>query len=141
MLSEHFALAELTFSATAARLGLDNEPNPFQLANLRDTAERLEAVRALLGGHPLTITSAYRSVAVNQAVGGVQFSAHLSGHAADFVCPEYGSPLAICEALAAAHQIEFDQVIQEGSWVHISFLPPMRRQVLTKTAHGYSEGL
>lgn len=138
-LSPHFDLAEFTTSQTAERKGLDNTPSPEIIARLRETAGRLEAVRSYLG-KPLLISSGYRSAAVNAAVGGVATSAHVQGWAADFICPGYGAPLAICQALAKS-KIAFDQVIQEGTWVHISFDPRMRQQLLTKWGSGYATGI
>ena len=128
-LSEHFTLEELTFSQTAIRKGIDNTPSLEVVAHLTHLAGCLEQVRALLGG-PVRITSGYRSPALNAAVGGSKASAHMSGYAADFVCPPFGSPLQIVKAIAAS-DIQFDQCIQEGTWVHISFDPDARRQVLT----------
>lgn len=138
-LSAHFSLAELTLSQTAARAGLDNTPSAEVVANLTRTAQGLEKVRALLGC-ALLVSSGYRSPEVNVAVGGAHDSAHLSGWAADFIAPVFGDPLAICRALGAS-DIAFDQVIQEGTWVHISFDPRMRRDLLTKTADGYEAGV
>ena len=130
MLTPHFSLAELTFSATAQRRQIDNSPPPSVLRNLNQLAVGLEDVRAALDGLPLRINSGYRCPALNRAVGGARLSAHLSGHAADFVCPDFGSPLEIVRALAAS-DIQFDKLIQEGTWVHISFAPEARRQLLT----------
>ncbi|HEV2530965.1 D-Ala-D-Ala carboxypeptidase family metallohydrolase [Phenylobacterium sp.] len=138
LLSPHFSLEELT--ATSHR-ELDNTPTPEVATVLADTALRMEAVRTLLGGEAIHINSGYRSIGVNHAVGGVPNSAHLTGHACDFICPAFGAPLEICRALAAS-AISFDQVIEEGTWVHISFAPTLRRQVLTKKAGGgYALGL
>lgn len=137
-LSDHFSLEEL--SATAHR-ELDNTPPAPVLATLADTALRMEAVRTFLGAQPIHVNSGYRSPAVNAAVGGVVDSAHLSGHAVDFICPAFGDPLAICRHLAGV-AFAFDQLIQEGTWVHVSFAPTMRREVLTKSAGGgYRLGL
>lgn len=139
-LSEHFSLAELTHSQTAARKGLDNTPTREALLNLKDTAERMEEVRALLGVSIL-VNSGYRSPAVNAAVGGSKTSAHMSGHAVDFIAPRFGTPLQICRKIEASG-IKFDQAIEEGTWVHLSFDPRMRRQVLTKVpGGGYASGL
>ncbi|WP_321959716.1 D-Ala-D-Ala carboxypeptidase family metallohydrolase [Paraburkholderia sp. J69-1] len=41
----------------------------------------------LLVGKPILISSAFRSRAVNKAVGGVPNSAHALGFAADFISP------------------------------------------------------
>ena len=129
-LSEHFTLEELTFSATAQRKQIDNKPPADVLENMKRLAAGLEEVRAALGNRPMRINSGYRSPKLNRAVGGARLSAHMAGYAADFVCPEFGSPLKIVKALAATG-IQFDKLIQEGTWVHISFAPEARRQLLT----------
>ena len=129
-LSEHFTLEELTFSATAQRKQIDNNPPSEVLENMKRLAAGLEEVRAALGNKPMRINSGYRSPKLNRAVGGARLSAHMAGYAADFVCPEFGSPLKIVKALAATG-IQFDKLIQEGTWVHISFAPEARRQLLT----------
>lgn len=142
-LTAHFALEELTFSSTAQRLGIDNKPDLETVARLTICAMGLEKVRALLGA-PLHIDSGFRCPALNKAVGGVADSAHLQGYAADFVCPDYGSPLMIARAIAGS-DIAFDQCICEGTWVHVSFDPRARHQALTATfgAAGatYSKGV
>ena len=129
-LSEHFTLEELTFSATAQRKQIDNKPPAEVLDNMKRLAAGLEEVRAVLGNKPMRINSGYRSPKLNRAVGGARLSAHMAGYAADFVCPDFGSPLKIVKALAATG-IQFDKLIQEGTWVHISFAPEARRQMLT----------
>ena len=129
-LSEHFTLEELTFSSTAQRKQIDNNPPAEVLENMKRLAAGLEEVRAALGNKPMRINSGYRSPKLNRAVGGARLSAHMAGYAADFVCPEFGSPLKIVKALAATG-IQFDKLIQEGTWVHISFAPEARRQLLT----------
>lgn len=139
-LSPNFSLEELTCSQTASRRGLDNTPPPEVLEHLKGTALRMEAVRDVLGDGPIVVSSGYRSPAVNAAVGGVANSAHCQGWAVDFICPAFGDPFAICKAVAAS-LIEFDQVIQEGTWVHISFAPSMRRQCLAKVGDGYQPGI
>lgn len=137
-LTPHFSLEELT--ATAHR-ELDNTPPAAVVEALTDTAQHMEAVRALLGDASIHVNSGYRSAAVNKAVGGAASSAHLGGHACDFICPAFGSPLSICRMLAAS-RLQFDQLIEEGTWVHISFDPKMRRQILTKReGGGYALGL
>src|SRR5665213_2021574 len=72
-------------------------------------------------------------------------SAHRLGFAVDFSCPGFGSPLEICRALDAAEKagkIAFDQLIQEGGWVHISRDPKLRGQRLTLTGAGrYAAGI
>jgi hypothetical protein len=128
-LTDHFTLQELTFSSTAVRLGIDNTPGEEIVAHLRFLAQGLERVRALLG-HPMHIDSGYRCEALNAAVKGSNTSAHMRGYAADFVCAAYGEPLRIVQTITRS-DIAFDQCIQEGTWVHLSFDPRMRREVLT----------
>ena len=83
-------------------------------------------------GSPVTITSGYRSPQKNAAVGGVPNSAHLSNQAFDFV----PKGVSMSDAAAKLQQsgIPFDQLINEGDHVHISFAPQNRRQVLGKVA-------
>lgn len=137
-LSEHFALEEL--SATQHR-EIDNRPPARVVETLKATASRMEDVRRLLGDRVITVSSGYRSPALNRAVGGARRSAHLSGHAVDFNCYGFGGPKIVCRALAES-DLAFDQLIEEGRWVHISFEPRLRRQVLTRTrTGGYVVGL
>ncbi len=138
-LSPHFTLEELVASQTAARKGIDNTPPPAVVERLRDTALRMEHVRALVG--PISVSSGYRCPRLNRAIGGAKASAHLTGYAVDFNAWRFGSPLAVCRAIVAS-DIAFDQIIEEGTWVHLSFAPPLRRQVLTKApGGGYTPGL
>ena len=140
-LTPHFSLEELTRSQVAVRKGIDNTPGPVSMQNLQFTAEAMERVRAVLGV-PITVSSGYRSPPLNAEIGGAPTSAHVLGLAVDFVADRFGSPLDICRALVAA-EIKFDQLIEEGTWVHISFDPRMRGQVLTKRpgVAGYQSGL
>ncbi len=118
-LSPNFTLEELTTTNT----GLDNTPNADEKARLQLLAEFMEKVRAVLGNKSISVNSAFRSAAVNNAVGGVSNSAHRLGYACDFVCPSFGTPLDVCRALDAAGTagtIVFDQLIQEGTWTHVS---------------------
>jgi zinc D-Ala-D-Ala carboxypeptidase len=142
-LTEHFTLEELIQSDTAERRGIFNEPDVDVVEQLQVTARRLEEVRELLGA-PILIKSGYRSPALNAAVGGSRKSQHCRGEAVDFIAPGYGSPKAICQAIEAS-DIPFDQLIEEGSWVHVSFRGNPRRQVLTArfgpNGVTYTEGL
>ena len=129
-LSQHFKLSEFTESDTAKRFGLDNTPPPEVLANLYAAAAGMEQVREALGGKPILITSGYRAPEVNAKVGSKPGSAHTQGFAVDFKCPSVGKPAEIVAKLAASG-IVFDQLIDEFSaWVHISFDPRARGQVL-----------
>lgn len=138
-LSPHFTLEELC--ATQHRR-IDNRPKLASIIDaLRATAANMELVRAILGDLVVTVSSGFRCLALNRAIRGAKASAHLSGLAVDFNCYGFGSPLAVCRAIAGSG-LPFDQLIEEGSWVHISFDPRMRRQILTKRpGGGYTAGL
>lgn len=130
-LTPNFTLEELTQSDTATRLGINNTPSQDVISHLKITAAGLEQVRKVLG-YPMFVSSGYRSIALNKAVGGVATSAHVQGYAADFVCRKFGTPMQIVNLLKKSG-IKFDQCIEEGTWVHISFSPAMRQQVLSAT--------
>jgi hypothetical protein len=146
-LTQHFTLAELTASATAQRLGIDNAPPPELVPRLVRTAEMLERIRSTLGV-PVIVTSGYRGREVNQAVGGVTSSDHTQGHAADIVAPRYGTPYEIAKALAPMVSVlQIGQIILEGvkgkQWVHVSTRVPDKpaNRVITITDKGAQLGI
>lgn len=147
-LSPHFTVAELTRSDYAARKGIDNSPTVEVLANLQMLASGLERVRNLLAV-PVVVSSGYRCPKLNSAIGGSRNSAHMSGLAADFAAPQYGSPKEVAERIVDfADEIGFDQLILEfppDGWVHIAFSDEPRGSVLTATTQGggtrYEDGL
>ena len=128
-LSEHFSLEEFTASETAARKGLDNTPDAEIIEVLKTTAARMEEVRSLLSV-PITVLSGFRSVKVNSAVGGSATSQHCKGEAVDFIAPGFGTPQEVCRAILDS-TIDFDQIIAEGTWTHISFSDDPRSSILT----------
>jgi hypothetical protein len=119
-LSPHFRLSELLASNTAKSKGLDNDPSPEVLANLKSLCEHvLEPIRAKVG--PLRINSGYRSDPVNDAVGGSKTSAHSYGLAAD-LHPAHGCRRLMNDIIASG--VKLDQVIFERTWVHVGYLHP-----------------
>ena len=138
-LSEHFSLDEFTASQTATRQGIKNTPSPAVVENLRMLAALLEQVRTLLGDRSIHISSGYRSLALNRYIGSHDLSAHVRGYAADFTCPAFGTPIEVAKEIAESN-LKFDQLIYEGTWIHISCDPQNRRQLLTarfKDGHTY----
>lgn len=129
-LSPHFTLAEFTTSQEAARRGIDNTPTPAVVDRLKRTAQGLEAVRVRLGCAPIIVTSGYRCPALNAVIGGSRSSQHMTGDAADVICPRFGGPVEMAGALRDSG-IEYDQLILEyGRWVHISFADRPRHMAL-----------
>ena len=115
-LSEHFTLEELTHTDHRE---FDNTPNEAELENLKRLAAFLEEVKGVLGGKPVMVTSAFRSKAVNDAVGSKDTSQHRIGCAADLRVPGM-TPDEVVKAVIASG-IGFDQVIREfDRWTHIS---------------------
>jgi hypothetical protein len=135
-LTPHFSLAELTVTNTK----LDNVPSKETIEVLRTTAFYMEKVRELLGNVAITINSGYRSPDVNRAAGGTGNSSHTYGYAVDFTA--YGhTPLTIANILSKS-SLKFDQLIYEKTWVHISFDPRMRGNILTLKSKGkYVKGI
>ena len=123
-MTPHFTLAELTHTDHRS---LDNTPNAAELVNLQRLAEFLEVVKTPLGGKPVMINSAFRSKAVNDAVGSKDSSHHRLGLAADFRVPGV-APDAVVRALL---KLPYDQIIREyDAWTHISISDKPRRQAL-----------
>lgn len=119
MLSDHFSLAEMIASDTAARHGISNAPGPFEIDNLRRLCVLvLEPLRAAIG-QPIRITSGYRSSLLNTLVGGSRTSDHCAGRAADIQI-DGTSPLTLCRAIESL-DLPTRQVIHEfGNWCHVS---------------------
>lgn len=132
-LSPHFYLSEYTDSDKGERAGIDNSPNPFIIKNLFRHAALMEQVRSLLGDKVISISSGYRCPALNDLVGGSKTSDHMTGEALDFVCRGYGTPLQVAAAIAKS-SLKWGQLIQEGSWIHLS-LPCEKHNQEVMTAH------
>jgi putative chitinase len=115
-LTNHFTLEELTHTDHRE---FDNTPNESELANLKRLAEFLELVKTILGGKPIMVNSAFRSKAVNDAVGSKDTSQHRIGCAADIRIPGM-TPDEVVRAVISSG-LGFDQVIREfDRWTHIS---------------------
>jgi len=115
-LTEHFTLEELTHTDHRE---FENTPNADQINNLGRVAELLEQVKKMLGGKPIMVNSAFRSLQVNAAVGSKPTSQHCLGCAADIRVPGM-TPDEVVKAIRAS-DIQYDQLIREfDSWTHIS---------------------
>ena len=127
-LSEHFTLEEMTYSDTARSYGIPNTPGPKERLALANLCQKiLEPVRQKFG-HPITVTSGYRSEQLNRAVGGVRNSQHKTGDAADIVCRSVPNValFRLMEQMVHSGEIEVGQLIWEGgtagnpAWIHVS---------------------
>ena len=147
---KYFTLSELTASATAERLAIDNTPPHAARKMLTILVEQLlDPIRRRYGA-PIIVTSGYRCPALNTAVGGTANSHHIVGCAADIVgaAPnpfQGGEPSSAMFEPANQHlfhliiqmqregAIRFTQLIAEEGyrWLHISYVPCMlRNQVI-----------
>ena len=111
-LTANFTLEELTFSQTAARLGIVNSPDAQQIDALKNLCVNvLQPLRDALG-ETITVSSGFRCPALNRAVSGASDSQHLLGQAADLQC----FTLAPAEFFrrTVAQNLPFDQLIFEG---------------------------
>jgi uncharacterized protein YcbK (DUF882 family) len=115
-MTPNFTLAELTHTDHRQ---FDNTPNLNEQANLQRLAEFLELVKVALGGKPIMVNSAFRSKAVNDAVGSKDTSQHRLGCAADIRVPGM-TPDQVVRTIISA-KLPFDQIIREfDAWTHIS---------------------
>ena len=157
--ASYFTLQELSKSATAERLAIDNTPPRAAQQMLTVLVEQLlDPIRRRYGA-PIIVTSGYRCPALNTAVGGVANSHHIVGCAADIVGETHPNPPCeggnsdIAEPQVLPHRedlggsralfhlivqmqregaIHFTQLIAEKDyrWLHISYVPGMLRNLV-----------
>lgn len=146
-LSEHFTFEELTHTDHRE---LDNTPTNAEkciidgkettvdaVANLTRLANFLEKLKVVLGGKPIMVNSAFRSEAVNTAVGSKNTSDHRRGCAADIRVPGM-TPDEVVRAIIASG-LAYQQVIREfDRWTHIAIptrdgdVPKMSKLIIDK---------
>ena len=134
VLTPHFALREITESATALKQGIDNRPTPEVVENLRRLCTHtLEPLREKLG-LPIIITSGFRTKELNDIiVHASRKSQHMEGRAADFYVaqgPVQGSRVQVSRELLiqafrliiTEPEIDFDQLIIYPTFIHVSYV-------------------
>lgn len=130
-LSENLTLKEATYSATAIKHGINNEPNIGQLEALRGIARQVfQPCRNFIGG-PLKVTSGYRSPELNKRIGGSLSSDHcITDHktaALDLDCDLYGGKTNAELFHYIKDKLTFKQLIWEfgddnnPAWVHVAY--------------------
>lgn len=147
-LTENISLSEMTFSNTAIRHGIDNEPTEEQIAAMQSLAENvLQPVREHFE-RPLNITSGFRGEELNSRIGGAKNSQHMKGEAADIRVSGV-HPRRVWEFIR--DNLEFDQLIAEyidrgdinTGWIHVSYKDDggNRKEALSKrTGKPYEAG-
>ncbi|MBQ5635154.1 MAG: peptidase M15 [Alistipes sp.] len=136
---KYFTFHELTNSATAARLGIDNTPTAEEAASIHALVENVLDPAREKYGCPIIVNSGYRCARLNKAVGGVENSQHCKGEAADITT---GKPSMNAYLARIIHDLGvYDQIILENAnnngtlcdWVHVSYCRSgNRKQILLK---------
>jgi hypothetical protein len=134
VLSKNFHLKEFLVSQTASRNNYSEQwtPPDTVVKNLGKLANvAMQPIRDEFG--VIQITSGYRCLRLNRAIGSSDGSDHIRGYAADFVSPNH-SELTLAKWIQK--NINYDQLILEfgtlrsPSWIHLSINPRMRNQIL-----------
>lgn len=130
-LTKNFKLKEFFASTTAMRKGIYNYPSDSHEAldvtlNVCALAVScLQPIRNHFKDNPIIISSGYRTLELNNEIGGVKDSDHLTGAAVDFRFAGNINYRVVFEFIIK--NLEFDQLIwefgnqQTPNWVHISF--------------------
>lgn len=121
--SDFFTLKEFTQSSTATRLKIDNTPNAEILRNLQYGVQMVLDPLRRIHQQPIIITSGYRCVQLNKAVGGVPNSWHTKGKAADIHIKDEDEAREIFKILKTLPSV--DTVLFEHShstqWIHVQW--------------------
>ena len=139
-LSQHFTLGELCKTSVKTKDG--NIPSHVAIENMKRLTGWLEMLRSEWnnrygdGDDPIIINSGYRSPAVNEAVGGVATSNHLTGCAVDIRVLGMEQLLryaVILLDISDESQEPFDELLIErnskGSyWLHFAVRPEDNRR-------------
>ena len=122
MLTPHFSYEEMTYSAWAERHGVENTPDDLQLLALFNLCQKLgEPLREVFG--PIRVNSGFRCPEVNEGVGGVGRSKHLTGEAMDIYLPSEQIGREYFRFIEK--NVDFDQLMFEynsrgAMWIHCS---------------------
>lgn len=130
---KNFKLSEFFNSSTAVKNGIKNEPSPDERAtivrNINSLVDNvLDPIRDKFCT-PVIITSGYRCPQVNQLVGGVANSQHMSGCAADFHI-KGGTYLTMRQVFLNIYDtMDFDQLIyyRHKNIIHVSYVENCNR--------------
>jgi len=138
-ISKHLSFDECTDSDTADRLKIkNNNPNDDVVDNMKLLAEKVfEPIREHFKT-PIYISSMYRGLVLNQAIGGSLTSQHCAGQAMDIDMGDKGKPSNKEIFDYIKKNLVFDQLIWEmgndknPSWVHVSYSKTRNRKQILK---------
>lgn len=127
-LSKNLSLRECVKSATAARQGINNQPDDWEIENLRAIAECVFQPLRDAFATPIYVSSGYRSSELNTAIGGSVRSQHIQGRALDLDADVFGGCTNGEIFRYILNNLTFDQLIWEfgdsdnPDWVHVSYV-------------------
>jgi zinc D-Ala-D-Ala carboxypeptidase len=130
-ISKHITFTEATHSPTAAKLGINNNPDKAQLEAMILVAEKCFEPLRTWYGKPIKVNSFFRSDLLNRAVKGSLTSQHKKGEAIDLDAGSKEENKKLFDWIKA--NLDFDQLLNEYnySWVHISYSKTKnRKQIL-----------
>ncbi len=146
-LSRNLTLKEAVKSNTATRLGIDNDPDDWDIENLRAIAENIfQPIRDHFGV-PIGVSSGFRCKELNKAIGGSKYSQHMTGEALDLDADMYGKITNADIFKFVKNNLHWDQMIwefgddEEPNWVHISYKPSGGNRKQIKKAYRNSKGV
>ena len=126
-ISDHITYAEAIHSNTAKRKGIDNTQSEVQVLSMKLLADKVfEPLRKWVGG-PIKVNSFFRSVALNEAIGGAASSQHCKGQAID-IDDVYGRKTNAEMYKWIQENLDYDQMIWEfgtdtqPNWIHVSYV-------------------
>ena len=124
---KNFELYEFIESDVAKKRGIDNTPTFEVVEHLEELVSKfLQPLRTALG-LPVDVSSGYRCLRLNTAVGGSATSAHPLGYAADITCPlmSFSKFVNFVKDWVKKNNIKFDQILVETEkatgkqWLHV----------------------
>ena len=148
-LSPNFTLGEFTIGGSAmppeSKRFFTEEDIIKLLPKMKITAEGMERVRTLLKNPPIKVHCRYRPKEWELYRKRSGKSQHTVGNAVDFSCASFGIPFEVAKFISIhKKEIQYDQLIQEYQWVHISFVeknPRMNDLTLNLKTKGYDYGI
>jgi zinc D-Ala-D-Ala carboxypeptidase len=134
-ISKYITYQEAVTSQTAIRKRINNTPNSNALINMQLLGIRVFDIVREHFKKPIRVSSFYRSLLLNNAVGGSRTSQHVTGEAIDIQATKGFTNAQIFNFIK--DNLEFDQLIWEygtkenPAWVHVSYRKSgNRKQIL-----------
>ena len=116
-MSDGFDYNAFVYSDTAKKYNIENVPSPDQVENGKALFKNIIVpIQEKYG--KVRITSSYRNPELNKLVGGVADSQHMTGQAVDIQTPGISR---YDVAHWVIENLNYDQLIVEPTWLHISY--------------------